>query len=80
MEVFVNAPVAENSATVLVSEKANPSKMAIGQERDATNHPGSESCDAEIARLLIFDTAHTDAEMAEIFNFLSRKYAFVAGQ
>lgn len=75
VEVFVNVPVAENSATVLVSEKANPSKMAIGQERDATNHPGDESCDAEIARLLIFDTAHTYAEMAEIFTSLSRNYS-----
>jgi hypothetical protein len=80
VEVFVNTPVAENAATVLVSEKANPSKMAVGQERDATNHPGAESCDAEIARLLIFDSAHSDAEMAEIFTSLIRKYGIVAGK
>ena len=78
VEVFVNAPVAEKSATVLVNEKANPSKMAIGQERDATNHPGAESCDAEIARLLIFDSAHSDAEMAGIFTSLTEKYGIVA--
>jgi hypothetical protein len=74
VEVFVNRPVAENSATVPVNPKANPSLMAIGQERDATNHPGDESFDGELARLLIYDRAHSAAEMAAAFDTLIKKY------
>jgi hypothetical protein len=38
-----------------VNPAANSSKLAIGQERDATNHPGKESFDGELARFLIYD-------------------------
>ena len=44
---------------------ANSSKLAIGQERDATNHPGRESFDGELARLLIYDRPLTQVELGE---------------
>ena len=47
---------------VPVNPKANPSKMAVGQERDATNHPGKESFHGEIARFLIFERPLSDKE------------------
>jgi hypothetical protein len=74
VEVFVNRPVAENSGTVPVNPKADSSRMAIGQERDATNHPGDESFDGEFARLLIYDRAHDAAEMAATFETLIKHY------
>ncbi len=74
VEVFVNRPVAENSGTVPVNPKADSSRMAIGQERDATNHPGDESFDGEFARLLIYDRAHDAAEMAATFDTLIKHY------
>ncbi len=54
LELFVNSLLAAATAAIPVNPESNPSKMAIGQERDAINHPGHESFDGEIARLLIF--------------------------
>lgn len=54
LEVFVNDFKPENKTTTPVNPKANPSKMAIGQERDATNHPGGKSFNPKITRLLIY--------------------------
>jgi hypothetical protein len=48
-----------------VNTKANSSKMAIGQERDAIEHPGRESFVGEMARFLIYDRPLTDKEMAK---------------
>lgn len=75
VEVFVNGIVAENTASVVVNPQADSSKMAIGQERDATNHPGAESFDGELARLLIYGTAHTAAEMEVVFALLMETYS-----
>lgn len=77
VEVFVNQAAAENSASVVVNPQADSSKMAIGQERDATNHPGAESFDGELARLLIYATAHSAAEMEAVFSQLIESYAIV---
>ena len=73
-ELFINSvtPVAEG--VFPVNENANPSKMVIGQERDATNHPGNESFDGEIARFLIYDRNLSDDEMTKVFDHLLRKY------
>lgn len=38
-----------------VNPSANPSKLAIGQERDAVEHPGVESFVGEIARFLLYE-------------------------
>jgi hypothetical protein len=56
-------PVAAGEAPV--DPKANPSKMAVGQERDAVEHPGYESFDGEIARFLIWERPLDDVELAE---------------
>lgn len=40
LELFVSDSRAVASTEIEVNTKANPSKLAIGQERDATNHPG----------------------------------------
>jgi hypothetical protein len=48
-----------------VNVKANSSRMAIGQERDAVQHPGRESFVGEMARFLLYDRPLSDAEMAK---------------
>ncbi len=80
LELFVDgiAPVA--SAEIPVNPKANPSKMAIGQERDATNHPGHESFDGEIARFLIYSRALDDAELESLLSSLRKRYLPLPGR
>ncbi len=46
-----------------VSQSVNPSRMAIGQERDAIEHPGRESFVGEMARFMLYDRPLTDQEM-----------------
>ncbi|MHA4895803.1 LamG-like jellyroll fold domain-containing protein [Pedobacter sp. PWIIR3] len=46
-----------------VSKNVNPSRMAIGQERDAVEHPGRESFVGEMARFMLYDRPLTDQEM-----------------
>jgi len=48
-----------------VNTKANSSRMAVGQERDAIEHPGRESFVGEMARFLIYDRPLTEKEMAK---------------
>lgn len=48
-----------------VSTKVNSSRMAIGQERDAIEHPGRESFVGEMARFLIYDRPLSDKEMVK---------------
>jgi len=48
-----------------VSLDVNPSRMAIGQERDAIEHPGRESFVGNMARFLIYDRAMSDQELAK---------------
>ena len=60
---------------VPVNPDANPSKMAIGQERDAINHPGKESFDGSIARFLIYERPLSDAELNRTIKFLSNLYS-----
>ena len=74
MELFINSatPVAEGIFPI--SPNANPSKMAIGQERDATNHPGAESFDGEIARFLIYERPLNDDELDLVIKYLKKAY------
>jgi hypothetical protein len=51
IEVFVNSAEPKARHPIQVNPKGNPSKMAIGQERDAVEHPGAESFDGELARV-----------------------------
>jgi hypothetical protein len=63
-EVFVDSAVPYGSVEFPVNPNANASVMAIGTERDAWQHPGQESFDGELARVLIYERALTDEEMA----------------
>lgn len=74
VELFINKtkPVAEKRFPV--NPEANPSKMTIGQERDATNHPGAESFDGEIARFLIFERPLSNQELKAVSSHLISKY------
>ena len=74
LELFINTltPVAEG--LIPVNTDANPSKMVIGQERDATNHPGKESFDGEIARFLLYDRPLSDEEMKNMTHKLLLDY------
>jgi hypothetical protein len=73
-ELFVNAsrPVAQ--APFRVNAAANPSRLAIGQERDATDHPGKESFIGAIARFLVWDRPLSDMELSDAIASLGRTY------
>jgi hypothetical protein len=75
LELFVNAPVAVAKGEAPVSETANASRMAVGQERDAIQHPGVESFDGQIARFLIWERPLDDKELAEAFATLAAAYS-----
>ena len=62
-----------------VNPDARPSRLAIGQERDATDHPGKESFIGEIARLLIWGRPLSDPELAHVQATVAEKYGLHAG-
>jgi type 1 glutamine amidotransferase len=75
LELYINdvsSPAA--SGVFPVNTAANPSKMAVGQERDAINHPGQESFDGEISRLLIYDRPLSDVELGILADRLKTDY------
>ncbi len=74
LEVFVNSPDPVASLVVPANSEGNPSKMAVGQERDAIEHPGHESFDGEIARLLIFARLLEDTELQALMAALQGRY------
>ncbi len=76
VELFVNDPDKPvNSVQFPVNPKANPSRMAIGQERDAIEHPGYESFDGEIARFLIWERPLKMEEITKLVDQLKERYA-----
>lgn len=74
LELFVNIENSIAQDIFPVNSGANPSKMAIGQERDATNHPGHESFDGEIARFLIYDRPLSENELKSVMEYLTTTY------
>lgn len=74
IELFVNDPRPVASKPFPVNPVANPSKMEIGQERDATNHPGRESFKGEIARIMFWDRPLTDQELAGRIEEMKKEY------
>ncbi|MEM9932713.1 MAG: hypothetical protein AAF824_03840 [Bacteroidota bacterium] len=74
IELFVNNSTPYSSVKYPVNVYAQPSKLAVGTERDATNHPGSESFDGEIARILIYETPLTEKGFTATIMYLSLKY------
>ena len=74
IELFVNDSVPTVALPFPVNPKANASKLAIGQERDAANHPGHESFTGEIARLLIWGRPLTEDELRAALSAMQRHY------
>ncbi|MFS4457422.1 ThuA domain-containing protein [Maribacter sp. 2304DJ31-5] len=74
MELFVNNDTPVAKGNIMVNPQSNASKMSIGQERDAINHPGKESFDGEIARFLIFERPLSDDEMQQVIRYLKTSY------
>jgi hypothetical protein len=74
IELFVNSNLPVAKGKFPVNPNANPSKLVIGQERDAINHPGAESFDGEIARFLIFERPLSDEELLKMSNYLVGVY------
>lgn len=74
LEFFVNGDAPVATATIVVNPKGNPSRMAIGQERDATNHPGVESFDGRIARIAMWERPLDDKELTAVFSSLRTAY------
>lgn len=66
-EFFVNELKPCATARFPVNPQADASKLAVGQERDAIQHPGKESFDGEIARFLLWNRPLTDAELRAVF-------------
>ena len=74
MELFVDDSVPHRTGQFPVNPSANSERMAIGTERDAVQHPGRESFDGEIARLLIYDRPLSNAELRQTMNALDGTY------
>jgi hypothetical protein len=66
-EFFVNDLKACATARFPVNPLADASKLAVGQERDAIQHPGKESFDGEIARFLLWNRPLSDEELKAVF-------------
>jgi len=75
IELFINDAEPVASKPFPVNPVANSSKLAIGQERDATNHPGRESFDGELARFLIYERPLTEPELRQMVVHLKQTYA-----
>ena len=74
IELFVNGTKPVSKGAFPVNANADPSRMAVGQERDAIQHPGKESFDGEITRLLIFEGPLDDAELELVMDLLRKRY------
>ena len=75
LDFYVDAEKSVATDTIRALPDANPSCLAIGQERDAVNHPGRESFDGDIARLLLWNRPLDDTELAAVIKVLRQTYA-----
>jgi hypothetical protein len=74
LELFINSIIPAAEGFIPINPAAEPSKMVIGQERDATNHPGRESFDGEISRFLVFERPLSNPEMDRVLRHLKQEY------
>ena len=74
IDLFVNNALQVASSEFPVNPLVNPSMMAIGTERNATNHPGTESFDGEIGRFLIYERPLTNDEMGKTITYFKEEY------
>lgn len=71
-EFFVDDLKPCATARFPVNPKADASKLAVGQERDAIQHPGKESFDGEIARFLLWNRPLSAEELKTVFEGVNR--------
>lgn len=74
LELFVDGGCPVAVGEVRVNPAADPSRMAIGQERDAIQHPGHESFDGELARFLVWARPLADDEFESVMKQLRASY------
>lgn len=74
LELFVDDPSRVASSGKYPVADVEPSRMAIGTERNAINHQGKESFDGELTRLLMYKTALDQKEMEEVHDYLLTLY------
>ena len=74
LELFVNDPLEAANSHDFPVGNVEPSRMAIGTERNAINHQGKESFDGELARLLMYETALSQEEMKAVYDHLRSVY------
>ena len=74
IDLFINEAQPVASKPFPVNPQADSSKLVIGQERDATNHPGHESFDGELARFLIWDRPLNSQEYDKTLSWLRETY------
>jgi len=74
LELFVDDPADPVATGKYPVSTWEPSRMAIGTERNAINHQGGESFDGELARILIYGRPLSDQEMATTFDDLKKTY------
>jgi len=70
IELFVDDPKAVATGVFPVNAAADASMLAVGQERDAIQHPGYESFDGEIARFLLWQRPLSDTELSTVITTL----------
>ena len=74
LNLFVNDPSAPIATGKYPVSTWEPSRMAIGTERNAINHQGGESFDGELARILIYERPLSMQELKITFNYLKKQY------
>lgn len=74
LELFANGAKPIATGEIPVEAAANPSKMTVGQERDAIEHPSYESFDGEITRFLIWERPLTETELTNTIATLLKTY------
>ncbi|ATP56130.1 hypothetical protein CPT03_06460 [Pedobacter ginsengisoli] len=60
-----------------VNKLANSSKLAIGQERNAVEHPGTESFIGDISRFLLYDRPLSNRELSKTAQMLKKMYGII---
>lgn len=74
LDLFVDNPTQPINSSDFIVGNVEPSRMAIGTERNAINHMGKESFDGELARLLMFETALDKKEIKKVYDYLRKVY------
>lgn len=73
-ELFVDGAEPVAARPFPVNPEADASRLVIGQERDAVEHPGAESFDGEIARFLLYGRGLTDEELRMMMERLRKAH------